>query len=159
MKAMLLKVLCGVILSVVVCMVCVLKFNNEPKKIINCYTVGNDKESTLPQAQEDRQYLITSYDKLRDFEDEFNTDLSKVITKSTFKDNIILILVSSEPTSDVSCVLSSLYIDENNEPHMLIDKKDSNKDNTSWYFLATVNKDYSKKLNLERWTILNKKSS
>lgn len=153
MKKIGLKVICGVVLSVMVCMVCILKIHNEPKKLINCYTISSKEETSLPQAQEDRQYLIDSYENLKQFEKDFNVDLSKYVTNKTFKDNLVLILVSSEPDGNVSCKLGSLYVDENNEPHMLIDKKDSNEANTSWYFVATVGRDYSKELNYTRWNI------
>lgn len=119
----------------------------EPNKEVNCYTVSTEETVSLPQAQEDRQFLITSNERLNAFEEEYGVDLYDVVNRSTFKDSDILILVSNDIAR---CDLDSVFVDENNEPHMIVNKEDSDEYKT-WFFIATVDKKYVKTMDLSRW--------
>lgn len=121
--------------------------DKEPNKEVNCYTVSSEETVSLPQAQEDRQFLITSKDRLTAFEESFGVDLSDSVNQDIFKNSNILILVSNDIAA---CDLDSIFIDDNNEPHMIVNKEDANEYKT-WYFIATIDKDYGETMNLSRW--------
>ncbi len=128
---------------------CFFAFNKEADETITCYTMETKAHGELPEAQESRQFLIEDKKNLEAFEEAYNIDFAEVIDKNIVKDKSLLIMLSNEV---VKCKLTSVFIDDNKQPHMMVEKIDDNSNYRTCVFVASVDKSYTKKLDLSRWT-------
>lgn len=143
------KVLIALAVVAIICVIGGLfAFNNKVDDTITCYTKEIKAYGDLPVAQESRQFYFQNEEEVKAFEEALNVELSDIINKDILKDKDLLIMISNDV---VKCELTSVFIDDQKQPHMMVEKMDDGTELKTWIFIASIDKNYAKKLDLSRW--------